>query len=172
MTPSAALAARAQKRLRSLRRRTDVARFVHMLFRFVHEGLLLTNFEVERHAMPLAVADVLWAGEAEPRLLELLPALLVKRPAFFERGAKLPPDLSAVVRALRRDLVPADFRGIPGSDLRRWLRRVGRRDVAPSRLKSFRLKPSEQRLLEALASKLGVTETEVIRRGLRAVARR
>jgi hypothetical protein len=44
----------------------------------------------------------------------------------------------------------------------------GRKGV-PARLKSFRLKEDDLRLLSALAHELGVTETEVVRRGLRAL---
>ena len=65
-------------------------------------GLLQTNEPVVRHREPLRVADVLWAGEVEPRLLELLPALLVKKPGLFVDARELPDDLDAAVRALRR----------------------------------------------------------------------
>jgi hypothetical protein len=82
----------------------------------------------------------------------------------------LPSDLDAVVRSLKRDVIPKDFRGIPGVDVHRWLRRVGHRGKAPSRLKSFRFTPTDQRLLEHLSKELGVSETEVVRRGLRALS--
>jgi hypothetical protein len=138
--------------------------------RFVRDGLLVTNHEFPEHREPLGVPDVLWAGGVEPRLLELLPALIVKRPSMFVSTDDLPADLEGVVESLKRDLVPSDFRGIPGADVHRWLRRVGHRGKAPSRLKAFRFKPADQRLLEQLSEKLGVSETEVIRRGLRALA--
>ena len=66
-------------------------------------------------------------------------------------------------------VVPNAFRGIPGSDVHRWLSRVGRRGKIPARLKAFRFTPEDQRLLAHLAAKLDVTETEVVRRGLRAL---
>jgi hypothetical protein len=138
--------------------------------RFTHDGLLVSNQEFEQHGDALDLADVLFAGEVEPRLLELLPALIVKRPAMFLALTHLPPDLDEVVKSLKRDLSPADFRGIRGSDIHRWLRRVGHRGKVPARLKSFRFKPADQRLLEHLSEKLGVSETEVIRRGLRALS--
>lgn len=115
------------------------------------------------------MSDVLWAGEVEPRLLELLPALVVKRPSMFTSVKNLPPDLDAVVESLRRDMKPSDFRGISGADIHRWLRRVGHRGKVPARLKAFRFRPADQRLLEQLSKELGVSETEVIRRGLRAL---
>jgi hypothetical protein len=115
------------------------------------------------------VEEVLWAGEVEPRFLELLPALLVKRPSMWVDPHHLPDDLNRVVRRLRRNLEPENFRGIPGTDVYRWLSRVGRRNKLPSRLKAFRLKPEDVRLLEHLSHELRATQTEVLRRGLRAL---
>jgi hypothetical protein len=81
----------------------------------------------------------------------------------------LPDDLDRVVRRLRRNLVPDAFRGIPGADVYRWLPKVGQRDKVPARLKSFRLKPDDLRVLEHLSRTLGISETDVVRRGLRAL---
>jgi hypothetical protein len=58
---------------------------------------------------------------------------------------------------------------LTGVDLYRCLPRVGRRNKFPSRPKSFRLKPEDVRLLEHLSNELGISETDVIRRGLRAL---
>lgn len=138
--------------------------------RFVDAGLLHTNQDIAAHHDPIRVEDVLWAGEVEPRLLELLPALIVKQPSMFVEVAPLPEDLMQAVRRLRRNLEPAAFRNIPGDRLREWLPRVGRVGTVPARLKSFRFKPEDLRLLRALAEQLGVSETEVVRRGLRALA--
>ena len=160
---------RARRRLTVLRRRTRDPRFSTVMGRFTRDRLLVTNRAFKPYSNPLVVADVLWAGEVEPRLLELLPALIVKRPSMFVATTELPPDLAEAVKSLRRDQTPHDFRGIPGRDIHQWLRRVGHRGKAPSRLKSFRFKPADQRLLEHLAKALGVSETEVVRRGLRAL---
>jgi hypothetical protein len=152
-----------------VRRRRRDPRYRRALSRFVDAGLLTTNQELVRDREPLRVADVLWAGEAEPRFWELLPALLVKRPSMIADPHDLPDDLDRVVRRLRRNLVPETFRGIPGADVYRWLPKVGQRDKVPARLKSFRLKPDDLRVLEHLSRTLGISETDVIRRGLRAL---
>jgi hypothetical protein len=47
---------------------------------------------------------------------------------------------------------------------------VGRKGKVPARLKSFRFTAEDQRLLEHLSKNLGLSATEVIRRGLRALA--
>jgi radical SAM superfamily enzyme YgiQ (UPF0313 family) len=168
MTPDE-IQERARRKLAGIRRRTRDPRFSTVMGRFAGAGLLVTNRAYERHKNPLAVADVLYVGEVEPRVLELLPALIVKRPSLFVSTDDLPKDLAEAVRRLRHDEVPRDFRGIPGRSLHEWLRRVGHRGKVPSRLKSFRFKPADQRLLDELTKRLGISETEVIRRGLRAL---
>ena len=169
MTRAEEFRERARRKLAGLRRRRRDARYVRTLGRFVDAGLLTTNQAVPRHREPLRVDDVLWAGEAEPRFLELLPALLVKRPSMLVETGDLPDDLRRVVRRLRRNLVPEDFRGIRGEDIYRRLAGVGQKDKFPTRPKSFRLKPDDVRLLEHLSHELGISETDVIRRGLRAL---
>ncbi len=169
MKSSATLTERAQRRLSALRRREKDPRFGRVMGRFVREGLLIVNHEVKVSDDPVSIDDVLWAGELEPRLLELLPALIVKRPSLFRDPTVLPTDLADAVTCLKRDREPVAFRGIPGADVHRWLRRVGRQGKVPSRLKSFRFSADDQRLLSHLATKLELSETEVIRRGLRAL---
>ena len=112
--------------------------------------------------------DVLWAGKVEPRLLELLPAVLIKKPSLV-RVDKLPKDLAAVVGKLRRNEVPPDFRGIVGSKLAEWVPRIGHKAKLPTRLKAFRLRKDDVDLLQALAKARNLTETDVIRAGLRAL---
>lgn len=161
------LRARARRKLAGLERRRRDARYQRVMGRFVEDGLLTTNQPIRANTEPLGVADVLWAGEIEPRLLELLPALIVKRPSMFEDLAETPEDLGVVVRRLRRNLEPPDFRGIPGRDIYRWLPKVGRKQKVPARLKSFRFKPEDLELLRHLSERLDLSETEIVRRGLR-----
>jgi hypothetical protein len=65
--------------------------------------------------------------------------------------------------------VPETFRGLSGQRIYRWLEPLEHQKWAPAVLKSLRLKPQDVRLLRQLADELGVTETEVLRRGLRAL---
>lgn len=162
---------RARRRFAREQRLRRNARFLRVIGRFANDGLLIVNYKVPRHVENLQVEDVLWAGQLEPRLLELLPGLIVKRPSMFRDLSQLPDDLIECVRALRRDREPRDFRGIPGRDVHRWLTRVGRRGKVPALLKSFRFTPEDQRLLAHLAAALSISETEVIRRALRSLLR-
>jgi hypothetical protein len=135
---------------------------------FVHAKLLTTNIKVEPRKGPLALEDVLWAGRLEPRLLELLPAVMIKKPSMIEYG-KVPPDLERVLDQLRHNETPPDFRGIPGGKLQEWIPRVGHKGKLPTQLKAFRFKKEDVDLLEELAAERGITETDVIRAGLRAL---
>ncbi len=161
------LVERARSRYAKIERRRRDPRYRRVMGRFVAAGLLSTNDRTTPHRAAVSVTDALWAGELEPRILELLPALLFKKPAFFADKAALPEDLANVVRALRRGEVPAEFRGIPGADLARWLPRLGRSGTVPSRLRSFRFSADDSRLLVQLSRELGTTEVAVLRRALR-----
>ena len=161
---------RAKRRLVQLDRRRRDPRYRRVLGRLVGLGLLTTNEAVPDTRELIDVDDALWAAEVEPRIAELLPALLVRRPALFVDARALPEDLAQAVTALRRNEVPPEFRGVPGDKVHRWLSSVGRKREPPSRLKAFRLQSSDLTLLTQLRDELAITETEVLRRGLRALA--
>jgi len=167
----AMLRARAKRRYAEVARARQDPRYRRVIGRFCAARVLETNYEVPEHREPIAVDDALWAGKFEPRILELLPALVVKKPSLFEMPAELPNDLSDAVRSLRRNETPDTFRGIPGPDVAKWLPRVGHRGKKPSRLKCFRLTDEDLRLLEELSRARDLSETDTIRHALRALAR-
>ena len=171
MTPSAAdIKSRAARRNEELERVRRDPRFARVVGRLVAEGLLHVNYAVKSHRDPIRVKDALFAGNAEPRVFELLPALLVELPSMFSDPARVPDDLAASVRALRRGEPPPEFRGIPGEDQARWPSRLNRDGRPVTRLKSFRLTSEDQRLLSRLARTMDTTETDVLRRALRVLA--
>jgi len=161
------LVERAQARYAKIQRQRRDPRYRRVLGRFVAAGLLSTSEQTKPQRGPIRVKDALWAGEVEPRILELLPALLIKRPSFFEDPTQLPDDLADVVQSLRRAEIPTEFRGIAGADLARWLPRLGRSGAAPTRLRCFRLSAEESRLLSQLSREFDTTEVAVLRRALR-----
>ena len=144
--------------------------FRRVIGAFGRAKLLRNNMGIPPGKQPVTLDEVLWAGEIEPRLLELLPAVLVKKPAFIEVG-KVPADLAHVVAQMRRGEVPDPFRGMPGEKLMEWLPRVGHKNKLPSRLKSFRFRPDDVTLLKELSEREEASETEVVRRALRAMKR-
>jgi len=161
------LVERAQARYAKIARQRRDPRYQRVLGRFVAAGLLETREPTTPYRRAIPVADAVWAGELEPRIWELLPGLLIKKPSFFADRKALPKDLAEVVRALRRGEVPSEFRGIPGADLARWLPRLGRSGTTPSRLRCFRFSAEESRLLSHLSRELNTTEVAVLRRALR-----
>lgn len=165
------LQARARKRLTGLKQRRRDPRYRRVLGRLTHAGLLSASEPFAPYREALSIADVLWAGQVEPRVLELLPALLIKRPALFQSISAMPPDLSEVVARLRRNETPPDFRGISGEAMARWVPLVGHRNKRPSQLRSFRLRAEDIALLDELSARLEISQTDAIRRGLRALAR-
>lgn len=165
-----ALVERARQAHRAIERRRRDPRYRQVLGRLVGAGVLTTNTEIKPHRERISVRDALWVGEIEPRILEVLPALLVKRPGLFVDPRALPEDLAAVVDDLRKHRTPRDFRGLPGASVGRWLVAVGHRGKLPSQLKAFRFQAEDLMLLHHLREQLGLTETAVVRRGLRALA--
>jgi hypothetical protein len=171
MSQAKSVTARAQLKLAQLNRRRADPAFLHVMGRFVAEGWLLFNQPVAQHQEPVQLADALRAGEVEPRILELLPTLVLRRPATFTGIDEMPDDLRQTVHRLRRGAVPEPFRGIPGEDVFRWLNALARCPRPLRVLRAFRLSPDDSRLLAALSKQHGVSETEIVRRGLRALSR-
>jgi len=160
---------RARARAAELERLAHDPRYLRVIGRLVREGLLVANHEVPAFDGPFRLDEALFAGSVEPRVLELLPALILKQPSLLVHPLDVPADLLEVLKDLRSQRRPRPFRGIPGEDMERWLPRTGRKGKLPSRLKSFRFTAEDQRLLRSLADELELSETEVIRRGLRAL---
>ncbi|MEY4631000.1 MAG: hypothetical protein RIQ81_1120 [Pseudomonadota bacterium] len=88
---------------------------------FHYLGLLKHN-NILPHRYHPDLADVLKAGVVEPRVLELLPAVLILLPeAVRHEKREIPKDLAAVIDDIhhRRDCKP--FRGVPPEKYRHWL---------------------------------------------------
>ena len=155
---------------RDMRARKD-ARFLRAMGVFQRVGLLHGNMGINPLPGSLALSDVLWAGRFEPRFFELIPAVLIKKPALVRLDTEIPDDLEQVLAHLRKNEVPPDFRGLPGSDIARWVPLVGHRNKTPTQPKTFRFRRGDTELLRELATRLDTTETEVVRAGLRALHR-
>jgi len=162
---------RAKLKWQQIEKQRQDPRFVQVMGRLVAARLLRVNHPVRkvRNAVPLEAA--LWAGEVEPRILELLPAILLKKPGFFAATDRMPQDLKDVLTAIRKGEVPPPLRGIPGPDLLRWVPLIGHQNKLPSLSKTYRFQQQDVQLLAHLRDSLGVSETDVIRLGLKALAK-
>ncbi len=95
--------------------------FIHTAAWFHYLGILKHNTILPHRYHP-DLDDVLKAGELEPRILELLPAVLILLPeAVRLRKRDIPDDLAAVIDDIqhRRDCKP--WRGIPPQKYCHWL---------------------------------------------------
>ncbi len=84
-------------------------------------GLLRHNKILpERHHVQLS--EVLESAILEPRILELLPAIMIKIPEVFQfERNEIPKDLLNVMKHLEKGKNPPDFRGIPAQKYSQWL---------------------------------------------------
>lgn len=162
------LQTRAKKRYRAQRRKHRDPRFRSVMGRFVEEGLLETNIEgIVPGRRPVALDDALWAGTVEPRIMELLPAVLVKKPSLLRLPKELPEDVAGVVHAIRHGKPAASFRGVPPEQYLPWVTRVGRKGRCPSVLKTFRFQHDDVLRLARLRNSLPArSDTAVIRMAL------
>ena len=169
---AATLKERAQKRARANERKRKDPRFERVMGKLIAAGYLRTNaVHQEKYQGRITLSDALWAGAIEPRIHELVPAIVLKKPAFFDKIEDMPEDLVDILHAIRHGVATQDFRGIPAKDYLAWVPRIGQKGKEPTLPKTFRFRQDEVALLRSLASALGTTETDVVRRSLRALAR-
>ncbi len=160
---------RAKKRLAQQQRKQRDPRFQRVMNQLVDAGLLRTTLDLApRDDQPVTLEDALWAGTVEPRIMELLPAILVKRPALIGMPQEVPDDVAAVMHAIRHGKNAPVFRGVPPEQYLPWVVNIGRKGRAPSVLKSFRFQRDDVLRLRRLRENLPArSETEVIRMALK-----
>ena len=145
-------------------------RFRETMGLLVAKGFLRTNFGVT--PMPnkrLRIDDAIWAGKnVEPRILEVLPAAVLRLGRHFDLDPARHKQLTAVLDQLRRRVEKGDpFCGIPYEKFKVWadfpLRDKRVKPVAKKKVvKTFRLEPLAVDGLKKAAAERGCTETEVL----------
>ena len=125
-------------------------RYLQVMSLLARKGLIFFTGEVAEPQKKVSIHDLLWVGEKiEPRVLEVLPALMVHFPNVVQNRVKLPEDLAEVLSALERgtDHGP-DFRGVAYAKMRFW---------AEYQLPDKRIKPlSQKRKLRTYRLPIGV----------------
>ena len=147
--------------------KTDT-RFRKTIGKLVYAGLI-DHKTIPAWNGQLSIDEALWAGEVEPRILELIPALILKKPKFFYHIDPLPDDLQFVLRCIRKNQPAGSFRGVEASKYLYWVDKVGRKQKMPSILKTFRFSLDDQKQLQKIKESLNISEIEIIRRGLKAL---
>lgn len=153
------------------RNRSD-RRFLETMGFLVAKGLLEANYSLSRQPnRRLLLDDVIWAGqEVEPRILEVLPAAVLRLGAHFDFDPERHPELAAVLEALRkREPEGPDFFDVPFAKLRVWAdfplpdRRV--KLISEKKIpRTFRLRPDVIAALKERARAAGCSETELLER--------
>ena len=166
----AAVLARIRKSAKTDERNRNDPRFLDTLEFLVAKGFLKTNMPVRLSPNKrLRLDDALWAGEhVEPRILEVLPAAVVRLGRHFDLNAERHQDLANAVASLRAgDTDGKEFRGVPYAKLKHWVdlplrdRRV--KPVTEKKSpKTFRLSPPAIERLKELARERRICETAVI----------
>lgn len=159
-----ALIEKAKKKARVLRELRTDARYLKTVGKLKKEGLLEVH-DVPDYRGQVFLEDALWAGEIEPRILELLPAILVRRPAFFA-FLSLPADLEQVVREIKAGHPKTPYRGIAAEKYGQWVSFVGKRELLPKVMRSFRMSLDDSRLLDRLSEKTSSSRAEIIHKAL------
>ena len=163
----------AQAAERDRRRRRD-PRYLNTMGFLVAKGFLNTNWELPLLPnLRVTMADAIWAGlNVEPRILEVLPAAVLRLPRHFDLDAAKYPELYATVEKLKNgEKTGEPLWGIPYEKLKTWVHLPlpdGRvKDVREKKItKTFRLKPAVVTKLREIASRLGCTETEALERSI------
>lgn len=163
------LQARAKAKLARIKRKRRDPRYVRTMAKLVVVGLLQTNITgLPTSKGRLALGDALFAGTVEPRVLELLPAIILKRPRLLALPDDLPEDIAKVLRAIAAGKDLPDFRGVAPAQYLPWVARIGRPGHGPAVLRSFRLRHEDVQRLGRLRERLQAkSQTEVLRTALR-----
>lgn len=147
---------------------TDVAQKV--LERLIYEGLLAHN-QLRGRRWRIQLKDMLQAGREEPRILELLPAIILHRPTLIWRLQKSLKEQTALMKltqTLFTEVAPKMWMEIPIETLRRQAQLV-QKLVAHRQSKqhwrniNIRVTESDLDRLALLAQQSGMNKSDVIR---------
>lgn len=158
----------ARKKVRKLRVKFNDPRYKKVIGKFVAVGLLEHN-KIGPYRGRIILEDVFWVGQIEPRVLELLPAVILRRPKLVDIRGEMPEDLRQLLIDLRKGVAVTAFRGIPAERFTPWVSRLGRNAAAPSLLKTFRFQRQDIEKINELKKRTGLNETEIIRKALQSL---
>jgi hypothetical protein len=145
-------------------------RYLETMGFLVAKGFLKTNMKTSLQPnRRIRIEDAIWAGEnVEPRILEVLPAAVLRLGKHFDLDPIKHDKLARVVAQLRKlQLDGDDFFGMPYKKMKVWaefplrdkrVKSVGEKKV----MKTFRLDRAAVERLAEIAKNMGATETEVL----------
>ncbi len=166
MNSEAEIQRRAKKKNHEATQARRDIRFLKTVGKLVH-AKLLTAPGIPPYRGIVLLEEALWAAQHEYRILELLPAILIKRPKLFPRTGDLPEDLRAVILHLKKGEAKESFRGVPPKEYKQWVPRIGRRNKLPTLLKTFRFSAADLRDWKKLQKASGKPDVELLREALK-----
>lgn len=155
---------RAKKKVKILAAQWADPRYLKTLGKLKSAGLIEAPNIIPYRGM-VFLEDALWAAQLEPRIYELLPAIIIKKKKLFA-FMNLPDDLKNVIQEIIAGSPKTPFRGVSPKEYGRWVPLIGRQGAYPSQLKSFRFRKKDLEAMQFLQDRLRVSQVEVLRMGL------
>jgi hypothetical protein len=152
------------KKLKFLDQKRSDPRFTKTIGKLIH-AKLISNSLYKPYNGKLTLDDALWSGQYEPRILELIPAIVLKKPKFFEIK-DMPKDLMQTIRNIKHGMAVDEFRGVPSEKYLYWLDKVGHKGKQTSLIKTYRFFTEDVKLINELKQKMNISEAEIIRTAL------
>src|SRR5262249_1900769 len=127
----------AKRQVALLKRNKKDPRYTRTIGFLVAKGFLHANRQIPKAPnIRINIEDAIWAGKnVEPRILEVLPAAVMRLEKHFNYNPEIHVELRAVIEKLKEN-VDGNFFGIPTEKLRPWLN---------IRLKDRRVKSLEEK---------------------------
>jgi len=163
--PVKKLIEKAKLKLKALQKLRKDPRYLKTMGKLKLAGLLDVR-DIPDYRGQIFLNDALWAAELEPRVYELLPAIIARRPKFFV-FFELPEDLGHVVKEIKRGHPVTPYQGIAPEKYNQWISFVGRKPTAPKVMKAFRLGLEEMSILKRLSERMSKSQTHVLSEALR-----
>lgn len=159
---------RAQEKAKKIKRQRKDPRFQKTMGFLVAKGFLYTNEDIVLQPNAhIKIADAVWAGKnVEPRILEVLPAAVIRLGKHFDGDTTEDIELKQAIKNLL-DNNKGTFYRIDLEKIKPWLNlklKDGRTKKNDEKkvMKSFRLKPSTIHALVRIKKQIGKSESEII----------
>ncbi len=166
--PNKKIIEKAKRKLKILQRLRKDPRYLKTMGKLKQAGFLDVR-DIPEYRGQIFLEEALWAAELEPRIYELLPAIIARRPKFFA-FLKLPEDLDIVVKEVKQGHPVTPYQGISPEKYSQWFLFVARRPIVPKILKAFRLDLDDLKILNRLSLKTSKSQAQILRLALREYA--
>jgi hypothetical protein len=160
----------AKREVALLKKNNRDPRYVRTIGFLVGKGFLHANRNFPKIPnIRINIEDAIWAGQnVEPRILEVLPAAVMRLPNHFNFNREVHVEMDRVIEQLKKN-TDGTFFGIPTEKIRPWLnlrlkdKRIKNLDEKKV-IKTFRLSPGTIERIKTLKSTMKISEAELLER--------